>query len=108
MFSKINILGFYLSNYTYSDLLELVKNSIKNNQSTCISYVNFYVFLRSLKYKNLKSALQKITFLHPDGLGIFLASKFLYGKYGFKEKINGTDFYFQILKLAIQNKCNIF
>ncbi|MFC2093538.1 WecB/TagA/CpsF family glycosyltransferase, partial [Bacteroidota bacterium] len=58
--------------------------------------------------EDMKIKLQKINFLHPDGIGIYWASKFLYGKNGFKERINGTDLYFQVLKSAMQNKWKVF
>lgn len=108
MVNCININGLNISNYSYNDLLEIIKEVINNQQKICICYVNFYVLLRSIQSKDFRNSLLKFTYLHPDGIGLYWASKFLYGKNGFKGKLNGTDLYFQILKSAIQNKWKVF
>jgi len=104
----INIFGFNILNYSYDDLLKIVEETIIKQQKVCISYVNFYVLQRILKSRELSNCVEKIRILHSDGIGIYWASKFLYGKKGFKEKVNGTDLYFKILELANSNKWKVF
>ena len=46
--------------------------------------------------------------LFTDGIGLYLASKFLYGKNGLCERINGTDLYYKVLGLAEKNGYKVF
>ena len=43
-----------------------------------------------------------------DGIGVYWASKFLYGTAGFPKRVNGTDLYYKILELAEKNSYSIF
>ena len=46
--------------------------------------------------------------MFSDGIGLYLASKFLYGKNGLCERINGTDLYYKVLGLAEKNGYKVF
>jgi N-acetylglucosaminyldiphosphoundecaprenol N-acetyl-beta-D-mannosaminyltransferase len=46
--------------------------------------------------------------VHPDGIGVFLASKFLYGKNGFTKRITGSDFYIELIKGSLKNNWSFF
>jgi N-acetylglucosaminyldiphosphoundecaprenol N-acetyl-beta-D-mannosaminyltransferase len=56
----------------------------------------------------VKKILDSIDILHADGIGVYFASKILYGNKGLHEKLTGTDLYYSILKRAAQEKWKIF
>ncbi|MEO8231852.1 MAG: WecB/TagA/CpsF family glycosyltransferase [Ignavibacteriota bacterium] len=46
--------------------------------------------------------------VHPDGIGVYLASKFLYGVNGLKERITGSDFYIELIQEGIKNSWSFY
>jgi N-acetylglucosaminyldiphosphoundecaprenol N-acetyl-beta-D-mannosaminyltransferase len=57
---------------------------------------------------NLKKYLNQLSSLFADGIGVYWASKFLYGNNGLWERINGTDLYYKILDMAENKSYSIF
>jgi N-acetylglucosaminyldiphosphoundecaprenol N-acetyl-beta-D-mannosaminyltransferase len=70
--------------------------------------MNQFTSLIADRDTNYKSLIQKYDILHSDGTGVYLASKFLYGSKGLKEKLTGTDLYSGILELANLKKLKCF
>jgi N-acetylglucosaminyldiphosphoundecaprenol N-acetyl-beta-D-mannosaminyltransferase len=46
--------------------------------------------------------------LFGDGIGVYAASKILYGKNGLKQRVTGTDLYYHIFKYADECKLKCF
>lgn len=104
----MKILNLNIENSTYQDIISKIKESIEHRKKLSFTYVNAYVALSALKDDSLAKALNNITALYSDGVGVFWASKFLYGKSGLQQRINGTDLYFKILDLAEQQGYKVF
>jgi N-acetylglucosaminyldiphosphoundecaprenol N-acetyl-beta-D-mannosaminyltransferase len=98
----INIGGIEILNLTRSEHIDFLEDHIKKNIPANIGYVNQHVFLLAQKNETLKKLLESF-YLIPDGMGIYLASKILFGKKGFKEKIISTDLWYQLLERSSEN-----
>jgi len=98
-------------NINPSDCLQIL-DSIQSNLSSLTKFsflnVNVYIALRARKEKQLLTDLNQYSALFADGIGIYWASKFLYGKNGLCERINGTDLYYKVLELAEKNEYKVF
>ncbi len=89
-------------------MIALISDTITNMNKMSISCPNVYILNQVSKNSALKDSLDKIDILFPDGIGIYLASKFLYGKEGLKHLTKGTDLYYKILKYANDNHLKMF
>ncbi len=104
----MDILNIDIANITYKDILNKIQDCISQSRYFSFSYVNAYVALKINSDNLLRDDMNKITALYPDGIGIYWASKFLYGKNGLCERINGTDLYYKILELAEQSGYKVY
>lgn len=104
----MKILNLNIENSTYQSIVSTIKESIDKNRKLSFTYINAYVALSAFKDNSLAQALNSFTALYSDGIGIYWASKFLYGKSGLSERINGTDLYFKILELAEKQGYKVF
>jgi len=98
MTEVLKILTTYVHNITQHEILNIIYNSIETCTSISIHYANTYTLLLNKYDKKFANNCKKITYFLPDGVGVYLASKFLYGKNGFKSRITGTDLYFKLLE----------
>ncbi|MCX7834433.1 MAG: WecB/TagA/CpsF family glycosyltransferase [Ignavibacteria bacterium] len=96
--SKINLASF-------NEILDIIFNCIDYRTKSTFTYLNSYICVYKSRNKNLDKILEEFDYIYPDGYGIYLASKILYGKDGIKEYITGTDLYFKLFsELNIRNK----
>lgn len=104
----MKVINLNIENSTYQSIISTIKESIEQNRKLSFTYINAYVALSAFKDNSLAQALNSFTSLYSDGVGIYWASKFLYGKSGLQERINGTDLYFKILELAEKRGYKVF
>ena len=104
----MKILNLNIENATYQDIISKIKESIEQKKKLSFTYVNAYIALSAFKDDSLAQALNNFTALYSDGVGVFWASKFLYGKSGLQQRINGTDLYYKILELAEKQGFKVF
>ena len=76
----VNILGIELISTSRDRLLTGVRDFISHNKKFVISTPNPELVLASTKNPELRIAVNKSEFSVPDGFGLNLASKILYGK----------------------------
>lgn len=108
MNSAINILGLNILNTTYKEFVAYLDKVIREGEKISFHNVNASILLTSCKDEKFKKNLESFTCLLCDGIGVYRASKFLYGKNGLKERLTGTDLYYHILRLANDNKLKCF
>jgi N-acetylglucosaminyldiphosphoundecaprenol N-acetyl-beta-D-mannosaminyltransferase len=104
----LDFFNLRINKVTYSILLKLIESSLVDNNSACITYVNANTLNIIYKNKKLRELYSKFDIIHPDGIGVFLASKFLYGERCFTSRINGSDLYLGLIDLAILNDWSFF
>lgn len=104
----VNILNTKIYNVNYDAILEIINRAITKKEKISIHYANSHILLLNLSNQKFSEYLENITYFFPDGIGVYLASKFLYGKSGLKSKITGTDLYFQLIKNSTNTNTTFF
>jgi len=104
----MTILQLKIENSSYNEIIDEIESKISLKNKFFFSYVNAYVAVLTAKNFELHKDLCQFSALYSDGIGMYWASKFLYGKLGLSERINGTDLYFKILELAEKKKYKVF
>jgi N-acetylglucosaminyldiphosphoundecaprenol N-acetyl-beta-D-mannosaminyltransferase len=107
-FNKIEIFGVNVASVNYSELSSAVENAMTRNQKLAITYANANTLNQCWKKDELIDIVNSFDILHPDGIGVYLASKFIYGKNGFKQRTSGSDFYPLLIQSAIKNKWSFY
>jgi N-acetylglucosaminyldiphosphoundecaprenol N-acetyl-beta-D-mannosaminyltransferase len=106
--NKINILGVNITNASYEEISSVIKEKIIKKEKYSFHNVNVNIALNYDRNVVFRKALNSFTSLFCDGIGVYIASKILYGKKGLKQRITGTDLYSDILKLADENNLKCF
>ncbi len=104
--NKINIAGLEIDNVSYAELQSIVNESITSGSKLAVTYANANTINLIYKDKSLCGLLNSFDIIHPDGAGIYFASKFL--RSGFKERITGSDFYPLLAEQCITAKLKLF
>lgn len=104
----INILDIPVNNVNYFDLLEAIRINILNNKKITMTSVNVNTINLANNVAAFRDNLSRIDIKHPDGVGVYLASRFLFGKEGLKLKITGSDFYNELKNHSITNNWSFF
>lgn len=104
----IDFFNIKVSKVTYSTLLNLIESSILNSNVICITYANVNALNTLYNKKELKKLYSKFDIIHPDGIGIYLASRLLYSGNCFKERFAGNDFFPLLIDKAIKNNWSFF
>jgi len=105
---KLSICGVEIDRIEKNKLISILSSGIENNQKIVISYLTTASLNTAINSSKAKTIFQQIDIIHPDGIGIYLASKYLYGKNGLKERITGSDFYLILIKEGIKNNWKFF
>ncbi len=106
--NKINIFGVDIDNISYDRFISIISKSIEKKIKVKISYANAHTLIEIASDNKLKKLINNFDVFHPDGIGVFLASKFLYGKTGLKEKLVGSDFYSLLIKEGIKKNWKFY
>jgi N-acetylglucosaminyldiphosphoundecaprenol N-acetyl-beta-D-mannosaminyltransferase len=107
-YEKINIRGLLVDRISYADLQNIITAAVKHNNKTFITYANASTINNIWSNKKLRDKLNIFDVIHPDGIGIYIASKILYGTGGFRGRLSGSDFYTVLINDAEQNKWKLF
>ncbi len=108
MRNKLDILYVEISKVDYSDIQISIKNTFLEGKRIVITGANVSTINLALEKLKFREVLSKFNLVHPDGIGVFLASKFLYGKNGFSKRITGSDFYIELIKESLKNNWSFF
>lgn len=104
----MKILNVDIENAGYKEILSKIEGSVFKRKYFSFLNVNAYIILSSLKDSSLQNDLKQFSVLYSDGVGVFWASRFLYGKSGLKERITGTDLYYKIIEFAEKENFKVF
>ena len=108
MSEPIKILGLNISISNYEEIIAEIEDKIHRREILSFHNVNVNIALIYERDKNFRGSLDKFTKLYSDGIGMYAASKFIYGKNGLKKLITGTDLYYKILELANRKSLKCF
>jgi exopolysaccharide biosynthesis WecB/TagA/CpsF family protein len=110
MFSDhVNILGISYSTSDNKDVLDRIRESVRTRVKLTIIQPHFFHAVLGRSDPNIFGLYQKYDVVLPDGYGMYLAGKFLYGKEkSFGQIFNGTDLYELLLEEANLRRWRIF
>jgi len=105
---KIKIGKLYVSHIEYKTLISVITKAIEDKLKIVIGYANTKSFNLAYDSDRFCDLLNSFDIIHPDGTGIYLASRFLHGENGFTSRINGSDFYPLLKDAAAENNYGLF
>ena len=105
---RLEILDCLINRTDYEELLLNIKYALENKKQITITGANVSTINLSIKDDVLKKILEQIDIVHPDGIGVYLASRFLYREKGFNKRITGSDFYVELIKYSLKNNLSFF
>ena len=103
-----NLLGIYLNNISYSEILSSIQQSIQNRTQISICYANVNSVNLSFNNEKIINVFFAFDIVHPDGFGVSLGSKILFGKDFKSNRISGSDLYEHLIEWGIEHKYNFF
>jgi len=105
---SVNIFGLNISKISYEEFLVYIESSISGKVKRVIGYANADTLNKINKYEQLKDIFSGFDLIHPDGIGVFLASGLLKGKEGLKVRFTGSDIYPVLIDRSIKNNWSYF
>ncbi len=100
--------GIHISNIGYLDLLAKIKSSIVNGTKSAIGYANANSINLTYKFPELSDTLKKFDIIHPDGIGIRIASSLLNRPLKNTGSFTGSDFYPMLIDEAIHHNFSFY
>jgi N-acetylglucosaminyldiphosphoundecaprenol N-acetyl-beta-D-mannosaminyltransferase len=107
-YRKVSIRGIKIDDITYQDLCEYIERNITAGKQAVVAYANADTINRSYSNPEIINGINSFDIVHPDGIGIFLASRLLFGRKGFRKRFTGSDFYPYLINTALKNNYSIF
>lgn len=106
--NSVKIFDVSIRKITEQSILKKIQEFIVSDHKGTICYANVNSLNITYKDNKLRNHLSSMDILHPDGIGVFLVSKFLYGKNGFAKRITGSDFYIELIAHSLKNNWSFF
>jgi exopolysaccharide biosynthesis WecB/TagA/CpsF family protein len=105
---SVLLFGLEITDATYDELLSLISSAYSGKNRLLITYITQHVANNICSDASLLDCYRKFHVRHPDGIGIWLASKAIYGKNGLSNRFTGSDLYPLLLSDAKRNGKKIF
>lgn len=105
---RINISGVTIDKLNYNLLLNHIKDSVTQKRKISIAYANTHILNNAYKNNGIKEILNSFSIVHPDGIGVYLASKLLYGKRGISRRMTGSDFYPILIEEGVKRNWSFY
>jgi len=106
--SFLNILGVKIANINYDEILNLILTAVSKREQITITYAHIETTNQFNKNQLFRNSLKQFDIIHPDGTGVYLASRFLFGKEGFDLRFSGSDFYPVLIRFSILENLSFF
>jgi N-acetylglucosaminyldiphosphoundecaprenol N-acetyl-beta-D-mannosaminyltransferase len=103
-----NLFGIRLHNVSYLEILDSIQYAIKNHSQLSICYANINSINLAYADESIKTLFSNFDIAHPDGFGVYLSLKILFGKQAPSNRINGSDFYESLIQYGIEHDYNFF
>jgi N-acetylglucosaminyldiphosphoundecaprenol N-acetyl-beta-D-mannosaminyltransferase len=103
-----NVFGIEIDKLTNETFLNYIREGINSKDKLTIGYANADTLNKIYEDSSLKDIYNSFELIHPDGIGIYLASGFLFGKNGLEERLTGSDFYPILINESIKNNWKYF
>jgi N-acetylglucosaminyldiphosphoundecaprenol N-acetyl-beta-D-mannosaminyltransferase len=106
--SEIDIAGIKLSILDDVGMMKSIESALANNKQCTIAYCNARTVNYTYEDKEFKDVLKGFDIVHPDGVGVYLASRFLYGSKGQSARFSGSDYYDVLIDYCASQKKKLF
>lgn len=107
-YTTVDILSCRINVVNYKNLLDEIDNTIKNKISLFITGANAHTINYVVNNKYFNDYLQVFSLVHFDGIGVFLAIRFLYPEIKSLKRITGSDFYKELIFHSIKRKYSFY
>lgn len=108
MIPQTSINSITVSILKYDELIDEIRKSIERKDKLTVGYLNSHTFNLTYKYKNFKNDLKQFNIIHHDGIGIYLAFKFLKKDNVNLNRFTGSDFYTYLEQFLINNSIKTY
>ena len=106
--STLELFGIKFCKVSYEKILDAIEFAILNKNQTTFCYANVNSINLSINDKSIIQLLSEFNIVHPDGFGVFLGSKVLFGRDGFSFRQSGSDLYERIIERSILKNWKLF
>ena len=107
--NNINILGISYCTDDEKNVLQRIHDSVRSGTKLTIIQPHFFHAVLGRSDSGVLQLYRNYDLVLPDGYGVYIASKFLYGREkAFQKILNGTDLYELLLKEADLHRWRIF
>lgn len=107
-YTKLKMLGLHISNVNSREILAEIDSAIRLRTRTTVACVNAYYANEAQRDPLLRDFFNSVQILHPDGIGIYWASRLLHGDQGLTQRLTGTDLYYEIVGEAERRRWSVF
>ena len=107
-YRAIIIFGIPIIDINYNKFLGQFRDVIANQKQIAITYVTTNSLNKIYNSKQLVELFTNFDIIHPDGVGVYLASKILSQGNDLSTRITGSDFYPMLAKKAAENNWKMF
>ncbi len=90
---KKRILNTEIEFAGYAELKQLILAKAVSGEKYSVTYANSHVCISALNNTALNNSICKFDLVHPDGIAVHAAHKFLYRPGNAAVRVNGTDLY---------------
>ncbi len=101
------IVSVDFADIAYRGIEEHISNAIRHRRKTTIAYATAHIVNLAKEDETFCKALAETDIVHPEGNGVWLASKILYED-GFSERFNWTDHAELLLRKCASEQWTIF
>lgn len=104
----MKIFDISLTNISASSFIEIINSALLGNSQVKFTYATAATLNIVYKDQELVKIYRIFNLIHPDGIGVFIASKYLYGKNVLIKRFTGSDFYPILIKESIKRNWKYF
>ena len=104
---KIDIMGVGVADVDYEIMEKFIAEAIGERRKIAITYASANIINLSQQNPALSRMLNESDIVHPDGIGVWIASKII-DKKGLRERFNWTDCGYKFLELCCEKNWSIF
>ncbi len=105
--NKIDISGVGVADVDYEIMEKFIASAIGERRKIAITYASANIINLSQKNAALRRMLNESDIVHPDGIGVWMASKIL-DKKGLRARFNWTDCGYKFLETCCKENWSIF
>jgi N-acetylglucosaminyldiphosphoundecaprenol N-acetyl-beta-D-mannosaminyltransferase len=107
MVKTLSILSVGVADVVYDEIEHDISKAIRERRKLVIMYASMHILNLAHDDANLRNALSSADVVHPDGIGVWLSARYLYGN-GFCDRFNWTDHASEFLEQCAERNWRIF